>query len=180
MDESAEVRTKLVPYRDAAGRRQWAEMSAEGARELDTFDRWMRRREALYRRHHRHGSDRTPQPRRRAPKHRYALVGYLNFELETMVRELIKRPDGSPWVGPRRSFSLHLGESAVWGGPGRQSLWLREETREVDGEEEAFVAVYERAVPGGVEVCRFCYHLKTLSPSACCLGCARTGEGKED
>jgi len=180
MDESPEPLTKLVPYRDAAGRRQWVEMSTEGARELDTFDRWMRRRESIYRRHHRHGADQNPQPRRRAPKHRYALVGYLNFELETMVRELIRRPDGSPWVGPRRTFALHLGESAVWGGPGRQSLWLREEAREVDGEERPFVAIYEHEVPGGVEVCRYCYHLRTLSRETCCLGCDRIGEGREE
>lgn len=180
MDESPEPLTKLVPYRDAAGRRQWVEMSTEGARELDTFDRWMRRRESIYRRHHRHGADQKPQPRRRAPKHRYALVGYLNFELETMVRELIRRPDGSPWVGPRRTFALHLGESAVWGGPGRQSLWLREEAREVDGEERPFVAIYEHEVPGGVEVCRYCYHLRTLSRETCWLGCDRIGEGREE
>lgn len=58
------------------------------------------------------------------------------------------------WEGPRFSFTLLYGYSAVWDGPRAMTV-----------------------VRGGHRVCRFCFKVKRMPTYACCLGCSRTGKG---
>lgn len=64
---------------------------------------------------------------------------------------------GFPWEGPRLSFSLLLGESAVWAGP--DSLRLYDET-------------------GAPRECRFCGSAPRLPDYSYCLGCDRSGKDR--
>ncbi len=81
--------------------------------------------------------------------------------------------DGYPWEGPRPKFTLLMGESPTWDGPG---AWF--ELREVEARGGPFVRKFygdER----GHGACRICGALGELPPYAVCLHCCRTGRDGE-
>lgn len=157
--------TKLVPYTDGAGVRHWVEVSASTALALASFDRNMRRREALYRKtivtetDARATRQRGPSRGRVAPK----LVGYLCVENEPAFRAVVRASPGNPWEGPRHSFTHLIGEGATWPpagssiDPETQGVWRKE---------------------GGYLICALCGGAK-LERHQACLGCCRTGRDGE-
>jgi hypothetical protein len=153
---------RSVPYTYQAGRRHWVEVESEVAAGLVRFDRWMRRRDAIFRKHHVPATDLREREVRKPWKDRrrvVRLVGYLNHELEPAARAAGVGATGYPWAGPRFSFTLLLGESPTWSGPA--SLWVE------DGH--------------GGRRCRFCGHLAVLPAIAYCLNpdCCRSGRDQE-
>src|SRR6185437_14393202 len=95
--------TKRVPYTDAAGRRRWVEVESGLARDLDSFDRWARKRDALFRRTHELATDRGGPRGGRAVR----LVGYLSYEMEPAARAAgLASDEGYPWEGKRVEFTL--------------------------------------------------------------------------
>lgn len=155
--------TKLIPFTDAQGRRHWVEVEADVARDLDNFDRAMRRRERAYRAKLRTETDVKARREVRPRKERAAgrLKGYLNVELETAYRVMQRTDAGNPWEGPRYTFSHLLGESPSW--------------PPLDG--EAVINEASQTVvrwDGERVVCAFCAGMK-LEAHQACLSCARTG-----
>jgi hypothetical protein len=148
--------TKAVPITDANGERVWVEVSAGLAKALASFDRNVRRRNAMFRKHHRL---KTGQPARKGVKHNgkrlVPLVGFLNVENEAAFRALVPRAEGAPWEGPRYTFSHLIGEGQTWHGPGSQ--W--------------------RATEDGHFVCAGCGGAR-LAAHQYCLMCDRHGREK--
>jgi hypothetical protein len=112
---------KALSVTGANGERARVEVVADYRLALEVFDRNMRRRDLLYRKHHR---TLNGQPARKGIKHNgkrlVPLVGFLNVENEAAFRALVPRAEGSPWEGPRYTFSHLIGEGQTWHGPGSQ------------------------------------------------------------
>jgi hypothetical protein len=170
------VPTKLIPWTDARGKRHWVEVEADVARDLDNFDRTMRRREAAYRSKLRTETDVRARREVRPRKERSAgkLRGFLNVELETAYRVMQRADAGNPWEGPRYTFSHLLGESPSWP-PLDAGLGVDESGKVVVGS-VAIDAETQRVVRWDGErwVCAFCAGQK-LEAHQACLSCARTG-----
>jgi hypothetical protein len=149
--------TKLVPYTDAKGLRHWVEVEASAARDLENFDRAMRRREKQHRARLRVETDVKARRDTRPRKERSAgrLRGFLNVELETAYRVMNRIDAGNPWEGARLKFTHLLGESPTWpvGAIEDQRLWRWD---------------------GAGWVCAFCAGVR-LESHQYCLGCDRHG-----
>lgn len=153
---------KRIPTTGADGRRHFVEVAAELALALDTFDRNLRRRDALFRKHHRIRAEpgsMARKGRRRNGKALPPLVGYLNIELEPAFKAVYPRAEASPWEGPRHSFTRLIGESVIWPPPGAS---IDPETGGVLRKE------------GNHDVCALCGG-RRLKPHEVCLGCDRSG-----
>lgn len=77
-------------------------------------------------------------------------------QLEAALRKKHRKAGEKPgrWEGPRRSFTLLYGMSAIWSGPGSLTVPI-----------------------GGRQACRFCSGVRKMPECACCLGCDRVGIG---
>jgi hypothetical protein len=158
---SKTARKATLHYTDGRGIAHSVRVSAKLARELATFQRWARRQDALFRRHHVLATDLKAKSalRSNGDAEVLELEGYLNFELESASAPYNGRATATAWQGPRFHFSLLLGETATWSGPA--SLWV------TNGDGEL--------------VCRFCGHLARLPEYAACLNpdCCRTGRDND-
>jgi hypothetical protein len=131
-------------------------LSAGDAYSLERFDRNQRRREKLFKANPALSTD-LAGPRQTIAGGR--LVGFLNYELEPAFQRHDKKVDpGYEWEGPKSSFTSLIGVNDRWDGPASQ----RVEVLDLDGK------------PAG-SVCVFCGSPARLPPSACCIGCDRTG-----
>jgi hypothetical protein len=157
------VPTKLIPWTDARGKRHWVEVEADVARDLDNFDRTMRRREAAYRSKLRTETDVRARREVRPRKERSAgkLRGFLNVELESAYRIMQRTDAGNPWEGPRFTFTHLLGESPSWPPLSGDAA--------IDAQGQQVVRW-----DGERWVCAFCAGQK-LEAHQACLSCARTG-----
>jgi hypothetical protein len=157
MNSKPALRKATLRYTDYRGVQHSVRVSAKLARELATFQRWAKRRDALFRRHHILATDLKAKGTHRSNGDAdvLELEGYLNFEMETASIRYNGRATANAWQGPRFRFSLLLGETPTWSGPA--SLWVTNDQGEL--------------------VCRFCGHLAKLPIYACCLNpdCCRTG-----
>ena len=167
-------KTRRVPYRDARGRKRQLSVQADWARELDLFDRNMRRRDELWRENHRRfkadGDGEIVDPATTAKPTR--LAGYLNFELEEAAKAILPRTSATEWKGPRARFSVLLGTSPTWDGP--ESFW-KPGSRVCRLSDRRTVWLWHDG--GAFSRCRFCGHLEHLPPDTACLSpdCGRTG-----
>ena len=135
------------------------------ARSIEEMDAAEREREKKYR-----------------AKHRTATDLKSNANLWDSRRKTSKaRPTGRPWQGPRFTFRLLLGESAIWDGPA--SLWLTREGKPCRPGEEPIVDDDGRRVGRSKgQRCRLCGHFAHGLPEyAMCLNdaCSRTGRDRE-
>lgn len=160
---------------------RWLWVDAQMAVAIQTYDKFIRRRNKVFRAHHATNVSETELTTRRLNSHArpMRLVGFLNAELEAATEKLGLRHAEKPgrWEGPRVAIDRYLGDSMTWTGANFGSL-VRAPYGDPDAPRSATQLVFKPHRTGPCPVCADAPLGGTLDGevivSIVCLWCGRS------